>query len=463
MNCVSTTTNYQVFNKMKYRAIIISAIVYLLFVSCGGDVPIFTEMDTNRLKVVIKGTFETESISYFVDMSFPSSILDDSVEFHKVDDDLPENFMFDIAELRLNNKKFANYRQVIDASLEDNSPFFNFEGIVLKNDDPPEGYYDTVQIYVRKMIFDGGNIYKLGGNSFVPDGKIKVIFNEQEREGFDFNQYQQNTYVDSLKINSNEYLRSFPINIPIIGGFQYDKNEKETVLEIRLVIKNFIKKYEIPFYDSGELKLYHFYALSDWLRDVKPGDRVFGGNILAVARAYVPGKTGEVTVNAGGTNKYVIAIPVGEEIDDYCMPDRTGTPNAASGSRGFDYDLPQLPFFPGNNIEALLDYYIKYEKYKNDWNTKVDTYNDFDNYGIAWDYYDEAVNTFKIAPYVGYTGAGTTVTFSNMAQGDYEFYSADRPSYGMFFSYTGTGAGSVSPFTLIDTRTIGIGNNPPIP
>ncbi|MCL2155356.1 MAG: hypothetical protein FWH53_06800 [Leptospirales bacterium] len=453
---------------MKYRAIIILAVSYLLFVSCG-DVPIFTEMDTNRLKIVIKGTFETEDVSGLTPMPSLGNdqlILSGSIVNGEFDEagslpetlKLPTRFMFDIAELRLNGKKFANYRQVMEASLSGDGSaeaFFNGRGIVLENDDPAEGYYDTVQIYVRKMIFDGGNIYSSSGNSFEPAGETRVIFSEKNREGFDFNQYQQNTYVDSLKLNSSDYLRSFPINIPIIGGLQYDKNEKETVLEIRIVVKNFIKKYELSYYDLGVLKLYHFYALSDWLREVQAGERVLGGNILAVARAYVPGKTGRVTVNAG-SGQYVIAIPASEDIGDYFMNRIPG--DETTGARGFDYDLPQSPSYQGDNIEALLDYYIKYEKYKNDCNNKLtSTTQNFDDYGIAWDEYDSAVNKFKIAPYVGYTGTGTTVTFSNMAAPDeYKFYTTSKPSlYGGLFEG--------SPPAPIATITVDIGDDITIP
>ena len=456
---------------MKFKTIIILAVSYILFISCG-DVPVFTEMDTNRLKVVIKGTLETEDSSHFVKMEsaiFTTDILDDSGEFKVTSSDLPKKFMFDIAELRLNGDKFANYRQVMEADLTDSAPFFSGKGIVLDNDDPAPGYYDTVQVYVRKMIFDGAEIYDSSGK---PE-PTQVIFHEEYVEGaFDFNQFQQNTYVDSLKLNARDYLRSFPIKIPIIGGLKYDKNDKETVLEIRFVIKNFIKKYELPFYDSGVPKLYHFYALSDWLRDVKKGDRVFGGNILAVARAYVPGKTGSVTVNVtGGFAKYVIAIPSDEKIINYYMPDRIlpappTLPDADSGMRGFAYDLPQPPQHPGyRNIESLLDYYIKYEEYKSKWNDCISSMSPpdaFEEYADAWDSYNESVRKFKIAPYVGYSDGTKPVTFKNMAPGEYEFYTADPPSYGGFFSATDV---NTTPLTYLGNSVIevNIGCNITIP
>ena len=427
---------------MKFRVIIILAIVYAAFTACG-DVPVFTEMDTNRLTVRIKGTLESEGISNLTPMPGSGNaplILSDSIvlgEFNETGSSLtqtseiPTTFMFDIAELRLDGKKFGNYRQVLKASLSGDGStvaFFNKDGVELDNDDPPEGDYDYVQLYVRKMVFDGGNIYRKPGSSFEWDKKADVIFNEvREPGGFDFNQLQQNTYVDSLRLNSRDYLRSFPINIPIIGGLQYDKSEKETVLEIRLVVKNFVKKYEFPFYEDGVFKVYHFYALSDWLRTVRPGDRVLGGNILAVARAYVPGKTGKVTVSAT-SGEYVIAIPSSENIGDYFKT------TSASATRPFPCDLPQPPVSPGNHIEALLDYYIRFEDYKNKWNTAISTCNDFEaQYVPAWDTYDQAFENFKIPPYVGSSSAGS-VTFSNMAPGEYKFYKVSKPTtYGKVF------------------------------
>ena len=396
---------------MKFKTIIILAVSYILFISCG-DVPVFTEMDTNRLTVRIKGTFETESKSNFVPMS--GLVLSGP---------LPTKFMFDIAEIRLNGDKFANYRQVMTADLTDTDPFFNGEGVVLDNDDLAPGYYDTVQVYVRKMIFDKAEIY---GSS----EPVQVVFNEEYVDGFDFNQYQQNTYVDSLKLNARDQLRSFPINIPIVGGLNYDKNDKETVLEIRFVIKNFIKQYKLPINVSGETKMYHFYALSDWLREVKDediiiGDIDFGGNILAVARAYVPGKTGSVRVNAG-IDKYVIAIPKDEDTVDYVY-----CKSSATRAGVFPYDFPREPTGPGSGgIEALLDYYIRFENYKYKWNqsyislptpTPPDT--DFSEYVNKWKAYDMAIDKFRIAPYVGYTGSSVYVEFKKMAPGEYNFYS----------------------------------------
>ncbi len=423
---------------MKYKIIFLS-VVFLSIIGCG-DTPIFTEMKTSRLKVVIKGTFETDGVSQFVDMADYESDLTNSVfQDDSVDDVpsgthdvLPATFMLDIAEFRLDGKKISNYRQVHEFSLNDadeaGEDFFNGRGVELKNDDPAEGNYDTVQVYIRKMIFDKAMIYESDGNTLTYDDAASVIFHENERNGFDFNQLQVESYWDSLRLEGGEELRNFPLRIPIIGGLKYNKNNDETVLEIRFVIKNFIKKYEYDFYNSGVFKVCHYYAPSDWLRDVKAGEKYVGRNLLTVARAYVPGKTAEsVTVTGLSPDTYVIAIPESEFITDYYK--------TSAGNRGFGCDLPQPPSYPGSYIEAVLDYYLKYEDYKYSWNDAAGSCVDFTAYQSAWDTYESAVENFKIAPYVASTGAtGNSVAFTNMAPGRYKFYSIARPVYGDLFT-----------------------------
>jgi hypothetical protein len=432
---------------MKYK-IILLMISFFGIIGCG-DVPIFTEMETNRLKVVIKGTFETEGTSNFTSMPAVNGVLmqDDSVDDVPAgsNDALPTTFMIDIAELRLEGKKFANYRKTIEASLAgdgSSEPFFNGEGVVLENDDPGEGHYDTVQVYVRKMIFDNAMIYQSAGSSLSYEKPAEVIFHENDRFGFDFNQLQVNSYWDSLRIESGDILRCFPIQVPIIGGLDYDKDNDETVLEIRFVIKNFVKKYEYDYYDSGVFKVAHYYAPSDWLRDVRAGENDIGRNLHAVARAYVPEKTGVISGSGAGNNLYVIAIPETENINDYTISSSGSTLRTNNKC-----DLPQPPSYPGAYIEAVLDYYLKYEKYKNDYNLKLrsktlvatdcwgfDSSAGTPNYTDSWNTYESEVENFKIAPYIVLADGSGNYSFNDVAPGRYNVYRATiMPTYGNLF------------------------------
>jgi hypothetical protein len=413
----------------------------VLFISCG-DVPLFTEMKTNRLKVIIKGTLETEDISHFTAMNGQDPKASPIEDTNSVDDlpltagtndILPTTFMLDIAELRLDGKKFANYRQVHEFSLSgdgSSEPFFNGTGIVLRNDDPGEGLYTSVQVYIRKMIFDNAMIYTQSGTSLTYEEPAEVIFHENDRYGFDFNQISVNTYVDNLKENASEILRTFPLEVPIIGGLNYSRKDEETVLEIRFVVKNFIKKYEYDYYNEGIFKVCHYFSFSDWVRDIRAGEKDVGGNLHAVARAYVPGKTAQVTVTAGAGN-YVIAIPSTEAIADYGLTD-TGI-NLRNNNVS-NCDMPLAPSYPGNYIEAVLDYYLKYEQYKIDWTSAAGSCSSFSTYETEWNNYENSVNNFKIAPYIGYSTG--TVVFNNMAPGTYNFYLVNFPSYGALFLST---------------------------
>ena len=422
--------------------VVITSLFSFLFSGCDGE-PVFTEMATNRLKIVIKGTLESEGGSNFNDMAAYSAdttnanFQDDSVDDNpsSSDNELPTQFMLDLAEIRLGGEKIANYRQVFKFDLTGDGstvPFFNGNGVVLKNDDPPEGRYDTVQVYIRKMVFDNAEVYSSSGSGFTHSGASQVIFHEETVNGFDFNQLMVNSYWDSLRLESAEILRIFPLQVPIVGGLDYNRYDPETVLEIRFVVKNFVKKYEYDYYSGGVYKVSHYYAFSDWLRDVRGGEYDIGRNIHAVARAYVPGKTGTATVN-GVANQYVIMIPESEDIADYYITD-TGV-NLRDAN---DYDFPLPPRFPGAYIEAVLDYYLKYEKYEYDWQTKYDLIAgipDFDGYQAEWNIYEESVKNFKVAPYVKY--GSSPIVFNNVAPGRYKVYSAAKPTYGNLFNGAG--------------------------
>jgi len=284
------------------------------------------------------------------------------------------------------------------------------------------------------MIFDNANIYTFEGSSWNLTPELaEVIFHEDEVYGFNFNNLQVNSYWDSLRDNASSVLRIYPLEIPIIGGMNYDRNNDQTVLEIRIVIKNFIKMYEYDYYDDGIFKVCHFYGLSDWLRDVRDDERNMGRNIHAVARAYVPDKTGEIHGTAGGSG-FVMAIPAGDDISNYYMASSGSTlrTNTVGILATYNCDFPVPPVYSGSHIESVLDYYCKYEAYKSVWNDVAESCLNMDNYEAEWEAYEGFVENFKIAPYITYT-TGSFV-LSEMAPGNYDVYYSGSPSNGNLFS-----------------------------
>lgn len=423
--------------------------ILLLFVtgiSGCGDQPLFDEMAESRLKVVIKGTFESNDPKT-PDWTFENddsiNDLDPSDPLYEIDD--PTTLMLDFAEMRIasggTEDRFANYRQTYSIPLNGTQPFFNGTGVEFRCDDVKhDKNYTSVNLYIRKMILDGAKKYYLSnGGSWNDDGRVEAIFKEEDTYGMDFNQVMVNTYYDSLKENADDINRVFPLKIPIDGGFKYGKNDGEVVLEIRLVFKDFIKQYEYDYYDEdGRHAVYHFWGLSDWLRDVKADDRAMGGNLIASARVYKPDETATITGDTNGEG-YVIAIPADSDISEYLIsesPDERDRPLYDSGITE-RYSQPHSPYLPAaNSIESYLDYYLKYEQYKVEYNLFVAGVNDTgtedgQDYESVWNGYNNYVNNYRIPSIVTYVDSATTYNLRNVPTGQaYKIYRASGISYG---------------------------------
>ncbi len=424
---------------MKSNTIILSPIYLLVILLAGltagcGNKALFDELATNKLKVVIKGTFESNSPALWNTTNFSGNgsdalVEDDSVNdvnlnTATISDIIPTTFYIDIAGLQLGKKRIGEYRQLFTAALTDSDPFFDGTGLVMKNDDPPEESFGNVSLFIRKMIFNNATQYYLApSGTWTVGDAVQVLFHEKTIDGFDFNQLQVNTYYDSLHENADDINRIFPLNIPIDGGFVYSNNDEETVLEIRLVIKNFVKKYEYDYYnDDSQHAVYHYFGLSDWLRDVKADDVHIGGNVLAVARVYVPGKTATIsgtTPSAG----YVIAIPGDKNITDYLIPSANHVGARPARADANCLDKPPSVYLPAaNNIESYLDYYLKYEQYKVRYNSFRDSVEN-SLYETPWNDYEDNVNDFKLPPLVTYTDGSSNYSITNVPIGNsYNLY-----------------------------------------
>jgi len=426
-----------------YATIVLFLGVITLF-RCG-DVPIFDEFATNRLRVVIKGTYESNSPA-----PWTTGFESDNVAGNSVDDNIdplnagnvvgdkvatitePVEFMLDIAEIRLqgdSTDKFAFYRNTYRFPLLDSEPFFNGGGIWYDNDDPyPDYLYNNVLLYIRKMVFPNAVDYIYYNSGWTFYQTSETIFSEEDVYGFDFNQLQYNTYWDSLRVEADDVLRVFPLSVPISGGLIFNNQEEETVLEIRLVIKNFIKQFEYDYTDTdGYRHVVHYWGLSDWLRDVQADEEVVGGNVLAVARVYVPGKTATISGSAAA-DRYVIAIESGDSIANYSLAagDRT-RPKINSTADPTECGPPKPPnVVDPTNIESILDYYLQYQAYQVQYNNFITNCIDDGTFkfGLDWDAYETRVGGFKIPPIVTYSTG--TYTLENVPVGKtYYIYVSD--------------------------------------
>ncbi|MFH0976443.1 MAG: hypothetical protein V1874_11745 [Spirochaetota bacterium] len=431
-----------------------------MLLSACGDQALFDELATNRLKVKIKCTYESNGprdwetvtqLNYENDTVYLWPYSDQVDPDPEHNDEQPTVFMLDLAGIKVaagkHSQYFANQRETYSASLSDeDNPLFNGDGIEYENDDIRSNFgWESVQLYIRKMLFNNAKQFSPKTDEYGKwtfEKNVLDMFHEETVEGFNFNLAQVLAYSDYLKNNYTEINRIFPLTIPVEDGLVFNNKEPETVLEIRLVVKNFVKKYEYEYTDSdSNRRLRHFYALSDWLRTAKRDEAnpttytagMIGGNLLAVARTYVPGKTATISGNATG-GRYVIAIK-----HDKTLYERTSLTSSlvrpdslpAYLRPDIPYDEPKIPRVPlsayastdtDSYIAALLQYYLEYEVYKKNYDefvAKVDS----SDYELEWTIYDTAVTSLKIPQLVTWCESGT-YSITNVPAGTYNVYEA---------------------------------------
>ncbi len=506
---------------LKQSTVVILVLLFACTVNCNKD-PLLTDLKTKKLIVVLKGTYESNSpmewsmptacahvdpVTNKCDTYTPeylAQMQDDSVyECNSTEDTLPNVFMIDLSEIRLwdtrgKSYKFANYRQTFASALSDSDPMFNGTGYPLSNDDVPSKAYTCIALYIRKMLLDGAKSYVARDDGWYPS-VVWDVYKEGEYPTFNFNALQIHSYYDDLLISSASINRVYPLIIPINdlltggAGMFFNSKFSYTVLEIRMVVKNFIKKYEQKSTTSNAYTVKHFHGLSDWLNDVEKGDSVIGGNVLTVARTYVPELVGRIsgTATAG---RHVIAIPAGSSIlsytlnvDPYVDHAVTTTParDESMGTlRGLNpCNLPKKPsYYTGTSINRALEYFLKYENYKYEWNklvpqgtfvypdsTELTTYCDsYDTFKEEWNKYakETGIRSMVLPQLAVYVPSSGSFTIENVMPGSYDVYVANRaPEYGkLYYNHYDTGSGTyVSEFTLLGTVTVGPGSTATVP
>lgn len=469
------------------KKIIAALIIFIasFVVSCDND-PLLTDIGTSRLIVVIKGTYESNSpmpwkmpalcATRNADGScsqytpeYLSLMQDDSViRCNSTGDQLPASFMIDLSEMRLwdlkNTYKFSNYRQILASGLNDLDPLFNGGGYPLINDDVPSRTYPFVLLYIRKMLIDGALNYFETNSGWSPS-IMWDVFNEKELPSFNFNPLQTHSFYDTLRFDSTSINRVYPLMIPINdiitsgGGLIFKKQFKTTVLEIRIVLKNYLKKYETSSFLTTGLGVTHFYAPSDFVNDVQKGDSYIGGNIIAVARSYIPELVGairgRVPTDAARTGAHIIAIPhdaTGRNINFFTLETnpwgaRGITPPSGAQISVRNYNPCGLPIAPsyytGTNIYGALSWCLKNERFKHEWNLKVPVTGpngcySYNTYVNDWNTYFGETGNFNVPQLCVYTPVSPTVRNSfvieNVMPGAYDIYISNvDPTYGQLY------------------------------
>jgi hypothetical protein len=437
------------------------SVIFLSILATGcGNAPLFDNLSENKIHVVIKGTYESNNPQNWLttlpvtnddNMTvLPPTGIDSATKPANYDN-WPTQYMMDIAEIQIDDERFANYRGVHSFPMTNSEPFFDGTGIPYDNDDVRMGRrYNTIQMYLRKTMYD--NAYSFYPVSGVLKATVTSIFHESKTNGHDFLLDQVDNFYDALRSEYSSINRIYPLSIPISGGFVFD-NKNEYVLEVRVVVKNFLKRYEaIKTVDSTPYS-YHYFGFSDWLYDSRGGDGRIGGNMIGVARWYIKGQTTTVTGTASGSG-FIVGIPYDDDPTLYQIQD-------SNRARPSDEWAPRNSPLAGSDIISLLDYYVDLQKRAEDYSllyTAVHPLGVADSapYVSTWDTnYNNKLSTFKIPPLAVYTSGGTFNITNVPVNQRFRFYLIAAPLDMSSLPYIATGAGAGVDSGVIPESKIG--------
>lgn len=423
-------------------------IAAVLFFAAGCDgTNLFDQLATTTIDVNIKGTFESnyadpqnprawnlsvlnDDSMVYVSPNQAKKSRNDNVNGADIDtsitggyDQFPSEFKIDIAELYIDGKKLANYRQTFCQKINDASdPFFNGTGVSYRCDDVKKNKaYSTINLYIRKMLFGNANEYNLETDDAAYLRTPQTKFNEETQYGYDINQDYVWAFWDNLREDLYYINRIFPVDIPIVEGFESDSTH-QSVIEIRVVVKNFIKRFEIFKEDDllGINAAYHVFGLSDWLRDARPyRSSWLGGNIIAVARGYYTDSVGTITGSTGSIGykgAVVVAIPETEVSSLTTYYEYGAKPEIADSYAAV---APTVPPYTGTSVGfGVMNYLLELQRYN------YDKHNEYYNhvvdettsagYAATWDAYNNAYNNYRLPPLATMVDENGNYTLTNV-------------------------------------------------
>lgn len=392
------------------------------------DTDLFDQLESSYVSVVIKGTFESNSPRAWDTSS--TDINDDSITFVSADaaldsraapasgttldssftsyNQFPTEFCFDVAKMKVNGNDFAVERKVYRRAISDSDDFFNGNGVGFPCNDVERGKcYTSLQMYLRKIVINGSNEYDITADSAEYVRTPHTTFDEKKMFGSDIIQLYEWSFWDILRDEMYDINRVFPLSMPIadggtsgVSGFKSDATRK-AVLEVRFLVKNYLKRYEIVKTDDllDASASYHVFGFSDWLRDVRPYRFSWlGGNIVAVARAYYPDSVGQITgaVTGAPEGAIVMAIPE-EQAADMSVSGWWKSLNSNDYADNYVYDADThdiclgndagdstiIPNVPAGRVNGLTGFYEYSHRQEIVYHSSSQTWGDIkDSYGV---------------------------------------------------------------------------------
>ena len=229
-------------NMQKRFSFFCIAAVLSFAAGCDGT-NLFDQLATTTVSLTLKGTFESNYADPLNPSAWGTAVQNDDSMVYVLPgqaknsrstnvnggalepgisdyDQFPTEFDLDIAEIYIDDKKLANYRQTYGQKINDaTDPFFNGVGVSYRCDDVKKNKkYSTINMYIRKMVFNNANEYDLGSDDAAYIRSPQTKFNEVNQYGFDINQDYVWAFWDNLREDLYYINRIFPVYIPVCRG-----------------------------------------------------------------------------------------------------------------------------------------------------------------------------------------------------------------------------------------------------
>ncbi|MFW5807962.1 MAG: hypothetical protein ACOC2H_00925 [Spirochaetota bacterium] len=291
------------------RNVLLLLLTVFFLSACEGE-PILTNLTTTDIKLVYKATYASNNPRPWWDGKNidPSSLVDDSA-VNSVPPEMPEFILSDIAEVRMNNEKFARNRSYKKVGLVDDHSLFDGTGVSIEcNDLEDNKSYSQLEIFFRKLVYGNARMHT---RNWKYKEEIKTQFGNDKLKGYDV--IQRIKYSQSNHDEDDESNLIFPFKLKLRPAYKHQRNQNN-IIEFRFVLKNYIKYYE--YIDEDDDVYAGYFGPGDHIEDVQAGDKYIGGNMMGAVYVYDPDKTVTITGSApAGT--YVAAIDGDESIEDY--------------------------------------------------------------------------------------------------------------------------------------------------